>query len=528
MTPTLGLLHAVTSISALTLLSRVLGLVRDLLLYHVVGVNWATGSFLLAWMVPNLLRRLFGEGALSAAFIPAFTRIRGDRGDGAARGLLAGVSGALLVTLGTVTVLVLIGSWLVPAEFPGLDGGEGISATERGTLIHQLLRILFPYVVPVCLLAIYAGALNSLGVFAPTAAAPALLNVFWIAGIGVAWMRSPDDPAAAIRTVAWAVAAGGVVQLLLGILPLRRRGMLAAPRLPRPGDGTRKVFVTMAPAALGLSIAQLNLLVDQALAEFLVGPGSNNHIYLANRLLLFPHAMVAIPLATAVFPTLAADALKDPEAARTTLSRAVRYGLLLSLPATAGMIWIVPSLLDTVFVHGRYTGDDAALTTATTMTLVASLPAIGVAQLYSRTLFAVGDTRTPARIAVWLVGLNIALNLLLVLGVGLGVEGFTIATSLCSFINAALLRAAVRQRGLGDRVPLGWILRPLLAVTLMVAALAGFGALTPALDGRAAKIAVDVMLTSVIGIVAFALAAGCLGISELQDLRAALARRRRR
>lgn len=434
------LLRSVGSISGLTLVSRVLGLLRDMLTTYVLGVSWASGTFVLAWMLPNLLRRLFGEGALSAAFIPAYAKALKDNDQSGARSLLAGISGALLLFLCGLTALVLIISFLIPPETWGL-GGEGIDPGQRGELMSELLAILFPYVIPVCLLAVYAGALNAHGVFAAPAAAPALLNIFWIGGLLLALSQGDGDLAAMTRIIAVCLLVGGGCQLLLVIIPLARRGHLVAPRIPRVQGPECAVLRRMGPAILGLSLVQLNLILDQTLAEYLVSPGASLHIFLANRLLLLPHALVALPIAIAIFPrlaTLAAD--RDLGQVRAELDQAMRMTMFLALPAAAGLIIVAGDFIEVCFRAGAYSAEDVEGTRWTTIALVCGLPGLGAAQLYVRALYALGEVAAPARIAGWLVLLNLGLNLWFVLGLDLGVAGFTAATTCCSYANLFALR----------------------------------------------------------------------------------------
>ncbi len=498
-----SLLRAAGSISAWTLVSRVLGLVRDILTTHVLGVNWVSGTFVLAWMLPNMLRRLFGEGALAASFVPAYTRRITHRDTDGARGLLASVTGVVAVTLGGLSLVVVAVALLAPPTLLGLDPVDGASSAERGRLLADLLAILFPYALPICLVAIYAGAGHALGVFAPSAAAPALLNVFWIGALVFVATDSDADLERAVRIVAIALMAGGIAQLALTCRPLARRDQLPRPRWPKPGDGTRQVLLAMGPTVLGLSLVQVNLLVDQTIAYGLIGPEANNYVFLANRLLLFPHALIALPLATAVFPRLAAEASRENLVSlRRNLDRAQAVTLFMALPATAGLCVVAGNLIDVAFVHGRYTAADAATTTWTTIALVVGLPALGIAQLHARALYAMGRASEPAKVAAILVVLNLALNLTFAIGLGLGVAGLTAATSCCTVVNAwALGRAVTRATGKGESHGSSW-LRLAITTALMVGVLLVLPG--PGADAtRLARFLLGVMLPVTAGIAVY-------------------------
>ncbi|MGA0059632.1 MAG: murein biosynthesis integral membrane protein MurJ [Planctomycetota bacterium] len=531
----MSFLRAASSMSALTLLSRILGLVRDVWTSHLLGTSWVNGVLQLAWMMPNMLRRLFGEGALSAAFVPVFARTVEQNGQSAARGLLASVFGAMLLGLGLVCLAVVwTTGWLPPETWhlsPAPDGDMAGPATpgEVGGLLNGLLAVLFPYALPVCLLAVLAGALNVFGVFAPAAAAPALLNVFGLAGLLHGWLASPDDLPGIATTVAWWLLVGGVAQLSLVVIPLRRRGCMPAPRLPRRGDGSGTVFRTMLPTILGMSLVQLNVFLDQGLAAWLLGTGSNYHIFLANRLLLFPHSLVALPLATAVFPRLATDASRDDLAAvRTQLDRAAGATLFLAVPATVGLALISDTLLDVAFVHGRYTAEDAVTTRWTTIALIAGLPALGASQLAARALYALGDPKTPARTSGVLVFVNLTLNLTFVLALGLGVAGLTAATSCCTYISAFVLRRAVARRAPGGVSAIGPVLRAVGASAVMAVVIVGIRAILPEMESRTGRTLVELLLPVVVGMAAYVAAQSAMRSPEIGLLREGIARRRAR
>jgi putative peptidoglycan lipid II flippase len=460
-------LRAVSSISAFTLLSRVLGLARDMLMFRALGASWAMGTFVLAWTVPNMLRRLLGEGALSASFLPAFTTSLERNGAPAARSLLASVAGQLVRWLAFLTLAVWIACWLVPAVWLGREDG-GVSAAESGGLLLTLIAILFPYVLLICLAAIYTGALNALGVFGWPAALPVVLNVFWIGGLFAAQALFPGDATAVTIALAFCLVGGGVVQLALACGLLRRRGFLPWPRLPVAGDPAHAVFRNTVPTLIGMSIVQVNVLVDQSIAYYLIDPGANSHIYLANRLLLFPHALTGLALATVAFPRFALLASREDLASlRDYMRRAQDATLLLSVPASVGLMLVAGDFIEVFFAHGRFTSGDAAVAADTTFFLVAGLPFIGGAQLYTRALYALGDLTTPVRIGAALLPVNIALNLLFVLGLDRGVPGLTLATSICAALG--MLAQGLRLHALcpGRTVGLGSLARVLAATAAM-------------------------------------------------------------
>ncbi len=475
-------------ISAMTLVSRILGLIRDSVMASVLGASWVSGTFLVAWSLPNLLRRLLGEGALSASFLPAYaTALRRD-GDGPARELLARVSGAVIGILLLLVAAVVTVSLLLPPEWlpaPQQEGGaEGIA------LLLVLNAILFPYALPVCLSALYSGALNAHRQFAMPAAVPIVLNVFWIVGLVLCAPLGITVDRDIALFVAWFLAVGGVFQLLVLVVPLWRQGRLQRPVLGFPPAGTpaRAVFVTMAPTVLGMSLAQFNAMLDQFLAYYLVSPGATNYVYLANRLLLFPHALTALAVAVAVFPRLAERAADgDGQGMRRLLDGAAGATVLVTLPAALGLIVLADDIVAVLFQRGRFTAEDGVQTSWTTICMVAGLPMIGLAQLYARAFYSVGDARTPARQAAWLVLVNFLLNLLLVLGVGMGTAGLATATSLTAGVNALFLARRFRVHAPAGGGLMGAWLRCGVASAVMVGAI---WLVRPALDGDATRWAV--------------------------------------
>lgn len=512
------LLRAAGSISALTLLSRILGLWRDRLMAQALGAGWVQGSFLLAWMLPNLMRRLLGEGALSASFMPAYLKARKSGDAQAARKLLADVAGTVVAILTPLCLAVAVLSLVWPAEWLPVPAEGGVPAMR---LLLALNAILFVYALPICLTAVLSGALNALGFFALPAAVPIALNLFWIAALLLVAPLGITVDVEIANFAAWCLLAGGFAQLLLVITPLWRRGELMRPRLGLPVRGTAAfgVFAAMGPMVLGMSLNQVSSLLDQLMAWFLVGPGAVTYIYLANRLLLFPHALTAISVAVAVFPRLASQAVDaDRQAMRRTLDLAAAATILVTLPAACGLIVLGDDVVRVLFQGGQFADEDAWQTVLTSSCLVAGLPFIGLAQLYARAFYAVGDAGTPARLAAWLVLFNAALNLLLVLTTGLGAAALTLASSVSSLANALLLaRRFHRHAAPGNQLAGAWF-RSVLATAVMCAVLP-FVRVAPAESRLLARALGNVALPIVIGVLVYVLVHVLLRSPELRALR---------
>ncbi|MFY9341083.1 MAG: murein biosynthesis integral membrane protein MurJ [Planctomycetota bacterium] len=515
------LVRAAGAISAFTLLSRILGLWRDRLMAQTLGAGWVQGTFLIAWTLPNLMRRLLGEGALSASLVPAYAKLRRTE-PAAAKALLAEVTGTVITLLTPLCLLVAGLSLLVPPEWLPAPEVGGVPAMR---LLLALNAVLFAYALPVCLTAVFAGALNTLGSFALPAAVPIVLNAFWIAALLLCGPLGITVDVEIANFAAWCLAAGGVAQLVLVVLPLWRRGELLRPRLGLPKRGTAAfgVFVAMGPTVLGMSLNQVSSLLDQLMAYYLVSPGAVTYVYLANRLLLFPHALTAMSVAVAVFPKLAHEAGDvDRVQMRRTLDLAAAATILVTLPAACGLIVLGDDVVRVLFEGGRFTEADVWPTVLTSSCLVAGLPFLGLAQLYARAFYAIGDTGTPARLAAKLVLANAALNVVLVLTTGLGTAALTLSSSLSALANAAVLAWRFRTHAPAAHDLGGAWLRSIVATGAMCALLPFLRLVPP--DGRLlARAFGNVAFPIVAGIAVYVLVHWLLRSPEL----AALRRRRR-
>ncbi len=516
------LLRAAGSISVFTLLSRILGLYRDRLMAQTLGASWVQGTFLLAWTLPNLMRRLLGEGALSASLVPAYARARRSGDLGEARRLLAEVVGAVVTLLTPLCLLVALASLLLPAEWLPAPERGGVPAMR---LLLALNSVLFVYALPVCLTAVFSGAMNTLGMFALPAAVPIVLNLFWIAALLLAKPLGITVDTEIANFAAWSLSIGGFLQLLLVTVPLWLRGELLRPRLglPRRGTAAFTVFAAMGPTVVGMSLNQVSSLLDQLMAYYLVAPGAVTYIYLANRLLLFPHALTAMSVAVAVFPKLAHEASDtDRNGLRSTLDAAAGATILVTLPAACGMIVLGDDIVNVLFHGGQFHTEDVAPTVLTSSCLVAGLPFLGLAQLYARAFYAVGDNAGPARLAVKLVLLNAVLNLTLLLTTSLATAGLALSSSLSSLANAVFLARGFRRHAAPGHALAGSWLRSIVATAAMCAVLpfVRFAAPDASLLHRALG---NVAAPMAIGMVVYLVAHLALRSPEL-----ALLRRRRR
>ncbi len=434
---------ALRTVAGMTLLSRIAGLARDAVCSRVFGAGPVWSSFALAFMLPNLFRRLFGEGALSAAFIPEYAQAL-KRDPDAARRLASAVVGALLLGLG---ILTLVGEIILFAllEFSSLG--------ETGGFAIRLAMIMLPYMPLVCATAILGGMLQTHNAFAATAAAPILLNVAIIAAATTfAWGLG-----ATLETAAFAVSAAvvlaGVVQLAWAAVQLRRHVRWTR-NLAGVGPQARRLFRRMVPVIIGLGALQISTMIDGLIAGWpvLFGPtialpglgamaypldeAANSILFFTQRLYQFPLGVFGIALATAVFPALSRHS-DEPEEFTATLRRGVRLSLFIGIPAAVGLCFVRTDLAAVVLGGGRF---DAAAIERVSFVLLGYAPAIWaycLSHVLTRAFYARGDTATPMRAALGAVAANVALNLALIWP--LAEAGLAWATSISAIGQAAAL-----------------------------------------------------------------------------------------
>ena len=393
----MNLLKALAAVSSMTLLSRILGFVRDTVVARAFGAGLATDAFFVAFKIPNLLRRLFAEGAFSQAFVPIFAEYKNRRGEADARILVDNVSGVLALALAVVTLIgVAAAPLIVYVSAPGFT-----ATPEKFALTIDLLRITFPYILFISLVSLAGGILNTYSRFSVPALTPALLNLTFI-GFAL-WAAPYFNPP--IKALAWAVFCGGVLQLAFQIPFLLKIKMLPRFKLDLKDAGVSRVIRQMGPAVFGVSIGQVSLLINTIFASFLVS-GSVSWLYYADRLMEFPTGLLGVALGTILLPSLAKH-YSDQSAAEYSklLDWGLRLTLMLALPAAVALAVLAVPLIATLFHYGQFSQHDVFMTRNA---LVAySVGLLGWFESYDDPTFAI--TREKA-IKKWRRDWKIALN----------------------------------------------------------------------------------------------------------------------
>jgi len=434
--PRVSLTKSSSIVGIMTLASRVLGFVRDQVLAIVFGAGAITDVFLVAFKIPNFLRRLFAEGAFAQAFVPVFTEYKETQTPEALRDLAAHVVGTLALILLVVSTLgVMLAPLLVMLFAPGF-----IDDPERLDLATHMLRITFPYLFFVSLLA-YAGSIqNTFGKFAVPSFTPVLLNVCMIAA---ALVFSPmfEKP---IVALAWGVFAAGVLQLALQLPFLQSLGLLPKPRWGWKHSGVRRILKLMAPAILGSSVAQINLLLDTVIASFLT-VGSLSWLYYSDRLMEFPLGLLGVTLGTVILPRLSREhAQQSAEQFSDTVDWAVKLAILIGVPSAISLIVLAAPMLSTLFEYGKFTPTDTTMASYSLIAYSVGLPAFILIKIFAPAFFARQDTKTPVRIGIVALISNMAYNLILVLpmvwfGFTAPHTALAIATSMSAWQQAWML-----------------------------------------------------------------------------------------
>jgi putative peptidoglycan lipid II flippase len=438
----------------MTLVSRVLGLLRDMLLARWFGADAAMDAFFVAFKIPNFLRRLFAEGAFSQAFVPVITEYREQRTPAETRELANSVAGTLLGILSTITILGVLASPLLVMLFaPGFLH----SNPAQFDLAADMLRLTFPYLLFISLVAFAAGILNTYGRFAAASFVAVWLNVVLI-GAGALVSPLLEQPEMGLAA---GVLVAGLVQLSFLLPSLKRIGMLPRPRWGLRHEGVRRILKLMLPGIFGSSVAQINLLIDTMIASFLTA-GSVSWLYYSDRLVEFPLGVFAVALSTVILPSLSRSHANgsDSEFSRT-LDWGLRLVLLIGVPATLGLVILARPILATLFQYGDFTSTDVKMAGLSLMAYGLGLPGFMLIKVLAPAFYSRKDTRTPVRIAVIALFTNMFFNLLFVVPMAMMSipgphAGLALATSISAMVNAALLYRVLRQRAI-FQPQAGWL-----------------------------------------------------------------------
>ena len=441
-----GLLRSSGVVSFFTMMSRVMGLARDVIFARVIGADAFADVFFVAFKIPNFFRRLFAEGAFAQAFVPILGEYREKGSQAAVKALVDRVAGTLGITLLGLTLLIVVASPVMAAIFAPkwfFDEPQKFTATA------DMLRITFPYLLFISMTGLAGGILNSYDRFAVPAVTPLLLNITLIAA---ALIAAPlfDEPAFAL---AWGVLAAGVVQFIFQLPFLQRIHMLPAPVIDWQHPGVRKILKLMGPAIFGVSVSQINLLLDTMLATFLP-TGSVSWLYYSDRLAELPLGVFAVAIATVILPNLSRHhASASTEAYSETLDWALKMILVIAVPAAAALTLLAEPILVTLFYYGDVmTMRDMTMATLSLRAYAVGLIAFMLIKVLAPGFFARQDMRTPVRIGVIAMVTNMVLNLLFVVPLHfywqIGHVGLAAATSVSAFLNALLLFIFLRKEGI--------------------------------------------------------------------------------
>lgn len=462
-----GLLRSSAVVGIMTMISRVLGLIRDVVVAGYFGASGASDAFFVAFKIPNFLRRLFAEGAFAQAFVPVLSEYRSQRDLTAVQFLVNRTAGSLGSVLLLVTLLGSLGSPVLAMLFaPGFY----MSGSESFGLAADMLRITFPYLMLISLTAFCGAILNSYERFAVPAFTPVLLNVCLI---GSAVYLSPmfDPP---IMALAWGVLMAGTVQLLFQLPFLARLRLLPVPQAGWKDEGVRRILKLMLPALFGVSVAQINLLLDTVLASFLQ-TGSVSWLYYSDRLAELPLGVFGIAIATVILPSLSRKhAEKSGAEFAKMLDWAVRMVLLIGIPSAVALILLAEPLLTTLFHYGEMTDRDVTMAAMSLRAYGLGLLAFMLIKVLAPGYFSRQDTKTPVKIAVKAMVANMVFNLILIFP--LAHAGLALATALSAFMNAGWLLHGLIKQGVFKWQAgwLKWSMQLLFANALMAAVIVLF------------------------------------------------------
>ncbi len=431
----MNLLKALATVSSMTFVSRVLGFVRDTIIARVFGAGLYTDAFFVAFRIPNLLRRLFAEGAFSQAFVPVLAEYKNRRGEEQTRVLVDHVASVLFAALVVVTLIgILAAPLIVWISAPGFH-----ASANKFDVTVTLLRITFPYILFISLTALAGGVLNTYSRFSVPAFTPTLLNLSFI---GFALLAAPHfDPP--IMALAWAVLVGGVLQLAFQVPFLLRLHLLPRFTLGKRDEGVWRIARLMGPAVFGVSISQISLLINTIFASFLVN-GSVSWLYYADRLMEFPAGMLGAALGTILLPSLSKTfADQDGEEFSRLLDWGLRLTLLLAVPSALALAILAVPLISTLFQYGKFDATDVAMTQQALVAYSIGLIGMILVKVLAPGFYARQNIRTPVKIGILTLAMTQLMNLAFIFP--LRHAGLALSIGLAACLNAGLLYHNLRK-----------------------------------------------------------------------------------
>jgi putative peptidoglycan lipid II flippase len=465
-----GFFRSTSIVGAFTLLSRVTGLLRDMVYSRMFGAGVLMDAFLVAFKIPNFMRRLFAEGAFSQAFVPVVSEYKVQRPQDEVQELIDGAAGTLAWFLTVVTIVGVVAAPLLVLAFaPGFRADA-----DKFDLTVEMLRWTFPYLLFISLAALASGVLNSYGRFAVPAMTSTLMNLVMI--VFAAWIAPSFDRPGVVLAIGVFVA--GLVQLGFQLPFIVRMGLLRRPRWQWQHEGVRKIGRLMLPAIFGSSVSQVAVLLDTLIASFLA-TGSIAWLYYADRLMEFPLGVFSIALATVILPGLAAHhSAQAPDRFAATLDWAVRLVVIVVLPATLALMVLAGPLTVTIFHYGRFDEQDVRMSSLALVAYASALLAFSMVKVLAPGYFARQDTRTPVRIGIRSLALSMGLNLLVVLPLAFAYPDrpglhalLALNTGIGAWYNSTMLYRGLRRQGVLHHAE-GWrrmLLQVLVGNVVMVA-----------------------------------------------------------
>ncbi|MEI9532569.1 murein biosynthesis integral membrane protein MurJ [Moellerella wisconsensis] len=468
----MNLLKSLAAVSSMTMMSRVLGFVRDAIIARFFGAGASADAFFVAFKLPNLLRRIFAEGAFSQAFVPILAEYKSQQGEEATRTFIAFIAGMLTLILALVTVAGIVAApWIIYVTAPGFS-----EDADKFILTTSLLRVTFPYIFLISLASLAGAILNTWNRFSVPAFAPTLLNVSMI--FFAAFLAPYFDPP--IMALAWAALVGGILQLVYQLPHLKKIGMLVLPRLSFKNSGVWRVMRLMGPAIIGVSVSQISLIINTIFASFLQS-GSVSWMYYADRLMELPSGVLGVALGTILLPSLAKSFTSgNHEEYRRLMDWGLRLCFLLALPCAVALAILSEPLTVALFQYGNFTAFDAAMTQRALMAYCVGLMGMIVVKILAPGFYSRQDIKTPVKIAIATLILTQLMNLVFI--GPLQHAGLALSIGLASCFNAGVLYWQLRKRNIFKPLA-GWgkfLGKLLFALVVMVAVLFGLLYLMPA------------------------------------------------